>query len=594
MRKAVTGALMASVLLVMGVLQASTLASAREETLRTAEGRATNLALILSRYLTQTIAAGDAALRQLALHNQRIGGPTAADRAWLPILDSARAGLAGISSISVLDESLTIRHSTQSGIVGQSRQSEAYLKEGFGNDSDELLIGGVFQSPLFPQTRVVPLARRLTTADGRVEGAVVAAFFVGDLRPFFRSVDVGQRGALWVIHHSGVLMAREPSTENATEPSLDANPLFHAAVQSDEGGVLRAPFEPNGPEQISAFRRVDPLPLTVAISLDRDEVLAAWRREAAAAIASLAAVTGLLAVALVVAFRQMDAKAYAEQMLEQARREEAERLREAHHRLAETLVQEQAAREEAQAANALKDQFLMTVSHELRTPLTAIAGWARMLVDGQVRTEHFDQALRAIDRNAQVQTRLIEDLLDMAGIMRGKLRLEISETSVDDVVKHAVEVLSPAVMAKRLELDVQLTPPSGTIAADADRVEQIVWNLIANAVKFTPSGGRIAVSVARDDGFVRIQVSDSGKGIEPEFLPHVFDRFTQGHAAYSRRYAGLGLGLAIVHSLAAMHGGDVSAFSEGEGKGSTFVVRLPASGPAAGREASVDAGRYLS
>ena len=594
MRKAVIAALMAGVLLVMGVLQASTLASAREETLRAAEGRATNLALILSRYLTQTIAAGDAALRQLALHNQRIGGPTAADRAWLPILDSARAGLAGISSISVLDDSLTIRHSTQSGIVGQSRQSEAYLKEGFGNDSDELLIGGVFQSPLFPQTRVVPLARRLTTADGRVEGAVVAAFFAGDLRPFFRSVDVGERGALGVIHHSGVLLAREPSTENATEPSLDANPLFQAAVHSEDGGVLRAPLEPNGPEQISAFRRVNPLPLTVAISLDRDEVLAAWRREAAAAIASFVAVTGMLAVALVVAFRQMDAKAHAEQMLEEAQRDEAERLREARDRLAETLVQEQAARQEAQAANALKDQFLMTVSHELRTPLTAIAGWARMLVNGQVRAEQFEQALGAIDRNAQVQTRLIEDLLDMAGIMRGKLRLEIRETSVDDVVKHAVEVLSPAVMAKRLELQLQLTPPSGTIAADAGRVEQIVWNLIANAVKFTPSGGRIAVSVARDDGFVRIQVSDSGKGITPEFLPHVFDRFTQGNATYSRRNAGLGLGLAIVHSLAKMHGGDVSAFSEGEGKGSTFVVRLPASGPAGAREASVDAGRYLS
>jgi signal transduction histidine kinase len=546
---------MTGVLLVMGLLQAAYFRSARAETLQAAEDRAANLALILAQYLTQTFAAGDAALRQLALHSQRIGGPSAPATDWMPSLASARAGLSGIGSISVVDRGLTIRHSTLLEIVGQSRQSEVSVQRALREMSDAPIVGPPFLSPVIPGHYIIPLARRLTGADGQAEGAIVASFIPGDLRPFFRSVDVGQDGALWVIHHTGVLMARAPSQDDPIGQSVAEHPVFKATGRGEPGGVLVGPIEAGGPEQITAFQRVGTLPLTVAISLDSSEVLAAWRRE--------------------VALRQMAAVARTEQLLEEMRRDEAARLREANDRLAETLVQEQAARQEAQAANALKDQFLMTVSHELRTPLTAIAGWARMLVDGQVGQDQVAQAHRAIDRNAQAQTRLVEDLLDVEGITSGRLRLDVRETSLDEIVQNAVEALGQAAAAKGLHIDLQLTPPHTTIAADPSRLQQVIWNLVSNAVKFTPAGGRVVVSAVRREGSVEIRVSDTGEGIPRDFLPQVFERFTQHSNSYSRRHSGLGLGLAIVRSLVELHGGEVTVESEGEGKGATFTVRLP-------------------
>ena len=566
---------MTGVLLVMGFLQAAYFRSARAETLQAAEDRAANLALILAQYLTQTFAAGDAALRQLALHSQRIGGPTAPATDWMPSLASARAGLSGIGSISVVDRGLTIRHSTLLEIVGQSRQSEGSVQRALREMSDAPIVGPPFLSPVIPGHYIIPLARRLTGADGQADGAIVASFIPGDLRPFFRSVDVGQAGALWVIHHTGVLMARAPSQDDPIGQSVAEHPVFKATGRGEPGGVLVGPIEAGGPEQITAFQRVGTLPLTVAISLDSSEVLAAWRREVAGASVLFALVTGLLGIALIVALRQMAAVARTEQLLEETRRDEAARLREANDRLAETLVQEQAARQEAQAANALKDQFLMTVSHELRTPLTAIAGWARMLVDGQVGQDQVAQAHRAIDRNAQAQTRLVEDLLDVAGFTSGRLRLDVRDTSLDEIVHNAIEAVGQAAAAKGLHIDVHLTPPNTTIAADPSRLQQVIWNLVSNAVKFTPAGGRVVVSAVRHEGSVEIRVSDTGEGIPRDFLPQVFERFTQHSNSYSRRHSGLGLGLAIVRSLVELHGGEVAVESDGEGKGATFIVRLP-------------------
>lgn len=212
-----------------------------------------------------------------------------------------------------------------------------------------------------------------------------------------------------------------------------------------------------------------------------------WRHELTGFALSSVIVTAVLAVTLLVLFRQMDAKAAADRALMDARREEAEHLREAHSRLAETLEREQEARREAEAANALKDQFVMNVSHELRTPLTAMAGWSRMLVDGMVSDDRRDSALRTIERNAQAQIRLIEDLLDVSGVMTGKLRLDIRDVVIADVVRNAIEALQPAAAAKGIQVDVNLDPRAGTIAADAARVQQIVWNLWPNAVKFTAS-----------------------------------------------------------------------------------------------------------
>jgi signal transduction histidine kinase len=582
MRRTAIGALVIGVLLVMGALQATNFVRARAEIEQAAEDRAANLALILAEYLSQTFAAGDAALRQLVLHGARIGGPLAPDRDWAPSLASARAGLAGIGSISVVDNDLVIRHSTIREIVGQSRQSEAFLQSAMREASNAPTLGPPFLTPRGAREYVIPLARRLTAPGGRVTGAVVATFVADDLQPFFRSVNVGEHGALWVIHHAGVLMAREPLQADRVGQSVTTHPVFQAAGRGEASGVIVGALEAGGPSSITAFRRAGALPLTVAISLDYDEVMAAWRRDAVGAAVSFAVVAGLLAVALVVTLRQMAAVARAEQLLEDTRRDEAGRLREAHAKLADTLAHEQAARREAQAANALKDQFLMTVSHELRTPLTAIAGWARMLVDGQVSGDRVEQAHRAIDRNAQAQTRLVEDLLDVAGATSGRLRLEVRPVTLDDSVRNAIEAVSQAAAAKQQEIEVRL-PPGLIVAADPARLQQIIWNLVSNAVKFTPAGGRVTVSAARLNDVVEIRVSDTGDGIPPEFLPHVFESFTQRNATYSRRHSGLGLGLAIVRSLVELHGGEVTAHSGGEGAGATFVVRLPIAAKADGR-----------
>jgi signal transduction histidine kinase len=217
----------------------------------------------------------------------------------------------------------------------------------------------------------------------------------------------------------------------------------------------------------------------------------------------------------------------------------------------------------------------MTVSHELRTPLTAIAGWARMLVDGMVTDDKREQALRTIERNAQAQKRLIEDLLDIAGIMAGKLRLDLRPIAVAEVIHNAVEAVMPAANAKGIRLETSVAPDVGTIAADPERLQQIVWNLLSNAVKFTPQGGHVRVAVSRTETVLRIVVEDNGSGIDAELLPHVFERFRQGMTGNSRRHGGLGLGLAIVKNLVELHGGTAVARSEGEGRGATFEVTMP-------------------
>ncbi|HEV2801441.1 MAG TPA: PAS domain S-box protein [Pyrinomonadaceae bacterium] len=230
---------------------------------------------------------------------------------------------------------------------------------------------------------------------------------------------------------------------------------------------------------------------------------------------------------------------------------------------------------EAQEANRLKDDFLATLSHELRTPLTAILGWSRLL-----QTSDFDEAARrralhTIERNAQAQTQLIDDLLDTSRIITGKLRLEMRVVDPAGVATAAVETARPAAEAKDIHLQMLLDTQSGPISGDPDRLQQVVWNLLTNAIKFTPRGGRVEVRLERTDAHVEINVSDTGRGIAPEFLPHVFDRFRQADQTTTRQHGGLGLGLAIVRQLVELHGGSVRVESAGEGQGTTFTVAFP-------------------
>ena len=233
--------------------------------------------------------------------------------------------------------------------------------------------------------------------------------------------------------------------------------------------------------------------------------------------------------------------------------------------------------EQAEQANRLKDEFLATVSHELRTPLNAIMGWARMLTTSQLSPDRAIHAPTTIDRNASALAHIIDDLLDVSRIVSGTLRVAPQSVDLLRVAQAALYVVRPLAGTKNIALT--FTPPRAelaTVNGDAGRLEQVIWNLLANAIKFTPEGGRVEIAITPStDNYLEVRVVDTGEGISPDFLPHVFDRFRQADSATTRRHSGLGLGLAIVRQLVELHRGTVHASSEGLGQGATFTVRLP-------------------
>jgi PAS domain S-box-containing protein len=245
--------------------------------------------------------------------------------------------------------------------------------------------------------------------------------------------------------------------------------------------------------------------------------------------------------------------------------------------LHELVEAERTARAEIDRVSHLKDEFLATLSHELRTPLTAILGWSKVLLLKRDDPASLERGLDAIARNAKAQARLIDDLLDMNRIVSGKLRLEVQPTDLASVIEAAVEAVRPSANARSIRLSTVLDPLAGPASGDPNRLQQVVWNLLTNAVKFTPRGGRIEVLLQRVDSHLEIAVSDNGIGIETHFLPQVFDRFRQADASTTRSHSGLGLGLSIARQIVELHGGSMHASSAGLGRGATFVVVLPLS-----------------
>ena len=260
------------------------------------------------------------------------------------------------------------------------------------------------------------------------------------------------------------------------------------------------------------------------------------------------------------------------------------------------LARERDLRKQAEEADRLKDEFLATLSHELRTPLTSILGWATLIRNGEVdRTENLDRALEIIERNARSQARLIDDLLDVSRIITGNLQLDVHPLNLAPIVEVAIDALRPAAGAKGIEIETELDPRSCLVSGDPNRLRQVIWNLIMNAIKFTPRGGRVSLRLScfspsnssvsplpvspfptsPFSSYVRLTVRDTGDGITPEFLPYVFHRFRQEEGSISRKAGGLGLGLAVVRHLVELHGGSVTAESAGPGKGSTFTLDLP-------------------
>jgi signal transduction histidine kinase len=286
--------------------------------------------------------------------------------------------------------------------------------------------------------------------------------------------------------------------------------------------------------------------------------------------------------------------------LERANAELEQRVEERTRQLSEAMAREHAMRERAEDANRLKDEFLSTISHELRTPLLAILGWSEMLSKGQLPAPAVDRAVASIQRNARAQTQLVDDLLDVSRMATGQLRLDRRPLAFDEVVSAALDGIRPVAEARQIALETNGRWSPHYVVGDEQRLQQVVWNLFTNAVKFTPDGGRVVVSMSRTPKTIRLEVADTGIGLDPSFKQHLFERFRQADSSPSRRQGGLGLGLALARELTELHGGHISAHSDGLGRGSTFVVELPATrlsaaGAHAGerRTARLDGARIL-
>ena len=251
------------------------------------------------------------------------------------------------------------------------------------------------------------------------------------------------------------------------------------------------------------------------------------------------------------------------------------RMREANEILVVAALRAQTLSEEAEKASHLKDEFLATVAHEIRTPLNAVLGWARVLESTQLAPDGVARAVAAIGRNATALAHMIDDLLDTSRMLNGAIRLAVGPVDLAAVAQAALDGVRPLAATKNVQLAFDAVPSARMVRGDAERLQQVIWNLLGNAIKFTPEGGRVNVFIEFSTEHVEVRVVDTGQGISPDFLPHVFERFRQGAGATTRRHTGLGLGLAIARHLVELHGGTVQAVSPGVGQGATFIVRLP-------------------
>ncbi len=346
---------------------------------------------------------------------------------------------------------------------------------------------------------------------------------------------------------------------------LDTPGLPEAVVVRGNVGVMEG-VDYRGVPVVAALRTIPGTPWYLVAKVDSSEILTPIR-ERAWVVAIVTTLLIVIAGTVVGFWWKHETTRFYRHELEAERERQDERTR--------LLEREREARVEAETANRMKDEFLATISHELRTPLNPILGWAYALRASDLDPETRIEAYETIERNARLQSQLVEDLLDVSRIITGKLYLDVRPVDLHSIIRSARDSIQLAAIAKGIRMDLDLAPVNGTVRGDANRLQQVVWNLLSNAVKFTPEHGQISVQMRQTNGHVEIKISDTGIGMSPEFLPYAFDRFRQADEATSHRKGGLGLGLAIVRHIVELHGGTASVSSPGEGKGSTFLVALP-------------------
>jgi signal transduction histidine kinase/CheY-like chemotaxis protein len=423
---------------------------------------------------------------------------------------------------------------------------------------------------------VVPVVR-----GARVEYVLAALYDFRILSKILAGVKLPTEWTGAVLDRNHVIIARTRLAEQFVGQRAAAT-LGTQAAEMTEG--LFEDVDNDGVANVGAFARLSLADWTVVVGAPAGVLFASVRRSVGIVIGSGLAVLALGVAAAVIYGRRITSPVMA--LAESAAVlgsgappprvvSSVDEIQVVSDAIVTAAEQRLRAEREAREANTAKDEFLATLSHELRTPLNAIWGWARMLRAGAVDTERTAHALATIERNAEAQSHLVEDLLDVSRIITGKMRLDTQTVDLHLVITAALDAVRPAAEAKDIRVHSVLDPRAGPITGDPARLQQVMWNLLSNAVKFTPRRGRVEVHLGRVNSHVEIRVSDTGEGIAPDLLPVIFERFRQGDSSSTRAHGGLGIGLAVVRHLVELHGGTVTAESAGQGQGATFRVKLP-------------------
>ena len=555
--KFIVGSAAALALLTLAGMRVLDLRAQRAQLLKSGDRRAASLAVVFAGYLSQTFAAVDASLRQLALHSQRVGGPGASTAEWGPALVAARAALTAVGSISVTDTLGLVRHSTQPLIVGQSRRDQYIFKRLSVDTLDELVADAPFRAVTNNRMYVIPLGRRLLAPSGRFGGIVVATFLPAELHAVFRAADVGAQGMVTVFHRNGFVVLREPSTNDPIGEDARHQPLFAAAATTDTNSAYRGAATENGPVLRTAYRQLTDRHLVVAVSLSEDELLSEWRRDAIASFLIFVLLAMAIAVILSLIFREVDMRHAAEETLSRSQRLES------------------------------IGRLTGGIAHDFNNLLTVILGNVAILRDGlrdgppnaTVTAESAAQIERAATRGSA----LVRQLLAFAR----RRPLQSRTVDIASIVRGAAPMLD-RVLGEDVSLERRI--PSGTqfrTMVDPTGVESALLNLCINARDAMVNGGTIVIELARrtltsadaqdiadvaPGDYVAMIVRDNGSGIAPAHLPHLFEPFFTTKEVGR----GTGLGLSMVYGFVKQSGGYIKVDSE-LGQGTTVTLYLPES-----------------